>query len=150
MNLPLTKASPSKISEVVVDKKVLGAFRRRAMRAYPKEYIETVWGKVQGTTAQIFVFHTMEHEATSKKLKTHPLHEEESLHDGLTLLGTLHSHPGSDVSPHPSKCDIVDAWHEGELIFGIMAINLRGSRRFSSFNFFLSGSADPLPLIIAE
>ena len=45
-----------KITEVVIDRKVLGAFKRRALKAYPNEILEQVVGKMAGPQARIFAY----------------------------------------------------------------------------------------------
>jgi proteasome lid subunit RPN8/RPN11 len=152
-NLSTKTVEPAKpIFEVVVDKKVLASFRRRALKAYPNEYIETIWGKLKGNTAYVFVFHAMEHEATPVAIKLdseHEHHEEESMSSTMELLGTIHTHPGKDSIPFPSETDIQTHLSEAEPIMGIMAINKRGKRRFTSVNFFC-GSGKPVLTTIAE
>lgn len=44
------------VSEVVVDRKVLASFKRRALKAYPCEILEQVVGRIVGSQARIFGF----------------------------------------------------------------------------------------------
>jgi proteasome lid subunit RPN8/RPN11 len=146
------RARQDEIEEVVVDKKVLAAFKRRALKAFPNEYIETIWGYIRGSTAYIVVFHAMEHEGKKDRILVEDGYEhseDEVFHDKLQLLGTIHTHPGTDSIPFPSETDWDTHQDEQEHLMGILAINKRGQRRFTSVNFFGS-TKTPVALTIAE
>ena len=138
------------VSEVVIDRKVLTEFKRRALKAYPREILEQVVGQVVGKQARIFAFRELEH----KGLKTaivmdddvNPMTEgEESL--PYTILGTIHTHPQDTVEPR--QLDWQSMKDDGELIMGVCAIRRTSKRRFVSFAFF-NRDREHVQLTIAE
>ncbi len=140
----------SDISEVVVDRKVLAAFKRRALQAYPREILEQVVGELVGTQIRIFAFRDLEH----KGLKTavvmdddvNPMTEgDDSL--PYSILGTIHTHPQDTVVP--SELDWQSMKDDGELVMGICAIRRTTKRRFVSFAFF-NRDREHIQLTIAE
>ncbi len=138
------------VTEVVVDRKLLGSFKRRALRAYPREILEQVVGKIVATQARIYAFRALEHEGSKNVVvideDVNPMTED---NEGLRfqILGTIHTHPQDTVEP--SELD----WHtmkqDGELIMGVCAIRKAAKRRFVSFAFF-NPSREHVQLTIAE
>ena len=55
------------VTEVVVDRKVLTAFKGRALRAYPNEILEQVVGKIVGTQARVFAFRDLERHSGKRR-----------------------------------------------------------------------------------
>jgi proteasome lid subunit RPN8/RPN11 len=139
-----------KVTEVVVDRKVLGAFKRRALRAYPREILEQVVGKMVGAQARIFAFRELEYQASTSAVvmdeDVNPMTEGE---EGLrfTILGTIHTHPQDTVEP--SELDWQTMRQDGELIMGVCAIRKTAKRRFVSFAFF-NRVREHVQLTIAE
>jgi proteasome lid subunit RPN8/RPN11 len=126
-----------KVTEVVIDRKVLGAFKRRALKAYPREILEQVVGKIVGTQARIFAFRDLEHQASTSAVvmddDVNPMTEgQEGM--SLTILGTIHTHPQDTVEP--SELDWQSMRQDGELVMGVCAIRKTAKRRFVSFAFF--------------
>lgn len=111
--------------------------------------METIWGKVQGETAQVYVFHNTEHVGAPAGIYVdhdRQATDDEGVNEELTLLGSIHSHPGGESLP--SNHDIKNQRDEGELVMGIMAVRLsKSGRRFCSFLFW---NEEPLELVIAE
>ncbi len=138
------------VTEVVVDRKVLASFKRRALRAYPQEILEQAVGKVVGTQARIYAFRDLEHQGLKNVVimdeDVNPMTEGE---EGLRfpILGTIHTHPQDTVEP--SELDWQTMKEDGELIMGICAIRKTAKRRFVSFAFF-NRDREHVQLTIAE
>ena len=139
-----------KVTEVVVDRKVLEAFKRRALKAYPREILEQVVGKIVGTQARIFAFRDLEHQASTSAVvmddDVNPMTEGE-VGMGFAILGTIHTHPQDTVLP--SELDWQSMRQDGELIMGVCAIRKTAKRRFVSFAFF-NRAREHVQLTIAE
>ncbi len=140
----------SKVTEVVVDRKVLGSFKRRALQAYPREILEQIVGKMVGAQARIFAFRELEHQASKSAVlmddDVNPMTEGE---EGLrfSILGTIHTHPQDTVEP--SELDWQTMRQDGELVMGVCAIRKTARRRFVSFAFF-NRIRENVQLTIAE
>ena len=139
-----------KLSEVVVDRKVLDSFKRRALKVYPQEIFEQVVGRISGTQARIFAFRDLEHTARKGDIYTdedmNPMTEGED-ESRFDILGTIHSHPQDTVEP--SALDWETMQKDGELVMGICAIRRTAKRRFVSFAFFNMSHAQ-LQLTVSE
>ena len=139
-----------KVTEVVIDRKVLGSFKKRALQAYPRELLEQVVGKIVGTQARIFAFRELEHQASKRAVvmddDVNPMTEGE---EGMrfTILGTIHTHPQDTVEP--SELDWQTMRQDGELVMGVCAIRKTAKRRFVSFAFF-NRVREHVQLTIAE
>jgi proteasome lid subunit RPN8/RPN11 len=138
------------LTEVVVDRKVLDAFKRRALKLYPREFLEQIVGRVVGTQARIYAFRELEHEATEWEVvideDLDPMTEgEDSRH--FDILGTIHTHPQSSIEP--SDIDWSAMKRDRELVMGICAIRRTSKRRFVSFAFY-NAEKTQLQLTIAE
>ena len=141
----------AELREVIVDRKLLDAFKRRALKLYPLEFLEQMVGRIIDGQARIYAFRELEHEATRFEVTIDedldPMTE--GLEDvrRLEILGTIHTHPQSTVEP--SNVD----WHamarDRELVMGICAIRKTVKRRFVSFAFF-NRNREQLQLTIAE
>jgi proteasome lid subunit RPN8/RPN11 len=138
------------VTEVVIDRKVLGAFKRRALKAYPREILEQVVGKMVGTQAHVFAFRDLEHQGSNKAVvmdeDINPMTEGEDLMR-FSILGTIHTHPQDTVEP--SELDWQSMKQDGELIMGVCAIRRTAKRRFVSFAFF-NRDREHVQLTIAE
>ena len=138
------------VTEVVIDRKVLGAFKRRALRAYPREILEQVVGKMVGSQARIFAFRDLDYQASTSAVvmdvDVNPMTEGE---EGMrfTILGTIHTHPQDTVEP--SELDWQSMRQDGELIMGVCAIRKTVKRRFVSFAFF-NRNREHVQLTVAE
>jgi proteasome lid subunit RPN8/RPN11 len=125
------------VSEVIVDRKVLAGFKKRALLAYPYEIIEQVIGKLNGRQAIVFAFRELEHEGTNIRINmdddVNPMTEGDDDHR-FTILGTIHTHPQDTVEP--SELDWKSMKQDGEHIMGVCAIRKTARRRFVSFAFF--------------
>lgn len=112
-------------SQIVIDRKAEQGFRRRALRAFPSEYIETLWGYVDGDTLNICVFMPIKHTAAPAWVdydeEEFDHQEEEAAEYKLELLGTIHTHPDR-TETHFSETDLVSAQDTQECVLGICAI----------------------------
>ena len=138
------------LAEVVVDRKVLDAFKRRALRFYPREFLEQIVGRIVGSQARIYAFHELEHEATRFEVvideDLDPMTEgADSRH--YDILGTIHTHPQSSIEPSDIDWDAMK--RDRELVMGICAIRKTTKRRFVSFAFY-NTERTQLQLTISE
>ena len=138
------------LAEVVVDRKVLDAFKRRALKVYPYEIFEQVVGRIRGHQARIFAFRDLEHVANRRDVVVdddmNPMTEGED-ESSFEILGTIHSHPQDTIEPSKLDWETMDT--DGELVMGICSIRKTTKRRFVSFAFFGS-QRQQLQLTIGE
>ena len=112
-------------TEIYVNRKSERAFRRRAIKSYPKEMMEAIWGHVIGTTLHVHAFVPVEH----KGRPTWLTYEEEELDDSeddardckLELLGTIHTHPNC-LDGIFSETDLREVQTAQDTVMGICAI----------------------------
>ena len=126
---------------VRVAETVLRGFRRRALKVYPKEWMETVWGRVTPQGIDIFAFHPIDHKGTRHECQyvssdIDAQRDEEAPEYKLELLGTCHSHP--DALDAPSYADWETTVSDKEIISGIYQILRRpqGKRKFTRVRFY--------------
>ncbi len=125
--------------KVNVSQDVLSSFRRRALRRYPREYMETIWGRVRGGEAYIYAFHPIKHEGDKERITYEPVEieeqrDEEAPLEKMELLGTIHTHPDSGIEP--SQSDWETARVDGDMIIGICQIGMSKGRRSSQVRFY--------------
>src|SRR5262249_8201495 len=88
---------------VIVARGVLNAFVRGAKKAYPKEYIEAVLGKVEGAAFVIHAFYPLEHRGTARTVEfnAEALEEVRQVAQELELrwIGSIHTHPECEAVP---------------------------------------------------
>ena len=140
----------TELTEVVVDRKVLDGFKRRALNVYPLELMELVVGRVVERQVRVFAFQAIEHGATERDITldddVNPMTEGEDTRR-YDILGTIHSHPMDTVEPSP--LDWSSMKEDGELIMGVCSIRKTTRRRFVSFAFF-NRKREQLQLTISE
>ena len=140
----------AQVTEVVVDRKVLASFKRRALAAYPREILEQLVGRLVGAQARVFAFRDLEHQASHNLVvmdeDINPMTEGED-EMRLSILGTIHTHPQDTVEP--SELDWQTMLHDGELVMGVCSIRRTAKRRFVSFAFF-NRDREHVQLTIAE
>lgn len=132
--------------KIQIARSVLNGFRKRALKKYPSEYMETVWGFTADGVVKILAFYPLDHVGTREycTYSTTHIEEQQDNEDGpdinrARLLGTIHSHP--DAPFFPSDADWETAREDGELISGIYQIlPKRKGRKKTRIGFF----ADPL------
>lgn len=116
----------------VFPKAHLRRFRLRATRAYPKEYIELLFGSKSGSRFIIQHLETLKHKATRSILEFDNDHFEDVVAQtiaktGLEFLGTIHTH--TQGLPEPSEMDNVWAIYCEEHVFAINMITKTKSGR---------------------
>ncbi|MDT8067055.1 MAG: Mov34/MPN/PAD-1 family protein [Terriglobia bacterium] len=140
----------AELTEVVVDRKVLDGFKRRALQVYPLELLEQVVGRAVEGQARVFAFQAIEHEATERDITldddVNPMTEGEDT-KRYDILGTIHSHPMDTVEPSP--LDWSSMKEDGELVMGVCSIRKTMKRRFVSFAFF-NRKREQIQLTISE
>ena len=145
-----TVTSVEALTEVVVDRKVLDGFKRRALKLYPREFIEQIVGRIVDHQGRIYAFRELEHQATRYEVvideDMDPMTEGED-ESRYQILGTIHTHPQSTIEP--SDIDWEAMARDGELVMGICAIRKTAKRRFVSFAFY-NVRKEQIQLTIAE
>jgi|SRR5512146_1164778 proteasome lid subunit RPN8/RPN11 len=140
----------AELTEVVVDRKVLDGFKRRALQVYPLELLEQVVGRAVEGQARVFAFQAIEHEATERDITldddVNPMTEGEDT-KRYDILGTIHSHPMDTVEPSP--LDWSSMKEDGEFVMGVCSIRKTMKRRFVSFAFF-NRKREQMQLTISE
>ena len=137
------------ISEVVVDRRVYDRFKRRAFDHYPKEYAEQLWGRVDGTRALVDIFQPVELTKQTRNEVDFDFDQPcGTEHSGLTLLGSIHTHPAEFFGTTPSDDDIKAAAVEREIVWGICAIRKTAKRRFAACRFW--SAASEVEFVVAE
>jgi proteasome lid subunit RPN8/RPN11 len=130
--------------KIKVASSVLRGFRRRALRSYPLEHLETVWGRITADGIHIFAFHPIDHKPTrntceyteNTEADFEGQRDEDAPKWKLEVLGTIHSHPDcSDASP--SEADWELSVESKETISGIYLINkAKNGRRQTAVRFY--------------
>jgi proteasome lid subunit RPN8/RPN11 len=127
----------ARFKEVVVDRKVLESFKRRALKLYPREFIEQIVGKIVDHQLRIYAFRELEHQATRYEVvideDVDPMTEGDD-ERRYQVLGSIHTHPQATIEP--SDVDWQAMKRDGELLMGICAIRQTTRRRFVSFAFY--------------
>lgn len=119
--------------KIQVDKHAEAGFRRRALKAYPKEYIETLWGYIRDGVAYVCVFMPLKHTSTPHyvdydHIDLRSQHREAQEYE-LEVLGSIHTHPDRDDAIF-SENDLRELQEQDnpEKIMAICAIE-KGKRR---------------------
>lgn len=126
--------------KVVIDKRVLANFRKRAWRKWPKEHMEALFGRRLKNEVHITVFYHFPHRGTVWHC-TYELDEIERLREeasqlGLEYLGAIHTHTGLKTCEHMSEMDHQTSLADGDVISGILYLTKAGQRR-SRINFYI-------------
>lgn len=109
------------ITRVILAKKLLASFRKKAQSSYPNEVMNTLWGKLEGSTAIVEELHDFDQHATGQLVNYTDADTMAPAGRGIRFLGTIHTHPDcTDASP--SAADWTDAFGAGEHIFAVMKI----------------------------
>ena len=125
------------LTEIVVHRKVLDGFKRRALKLYPREFLEQIVGRIVDREVRIYAFRELEHQATRYEVvideDMDPMTEGDD-DRRYQILGTIHTHPQATIEP--SDLDWEAMARDGELVMGICAIRKTAKRRFVSFAFY--------------
>ena len=136
---------------VLIDKRILDGFKRRARKVYPLEVMEIVVGEIRGEDTVVLSFQAVDHIASEGEIAVDDedflnTEQERYRHD---VLGTIHSHPNDTVEP--SLRDKRSAKKDGEVIYGICAITRSpAGRRYVSWGFWDGKTHKQLELVISE
>jgi proteasome lid subunit RPN8/RPN11 len=143
----------------MIDHGVLAGFRARAIRGYPYEYAELLWGHKDTEEQDAYLITVIERAHVESDHESADIETDWDFgekQNGEELLGTLHSHP--DDLAEPSDCDLEDAaLHPVEKIFGIMALepvvatieNPKRQRWLTSFCFYQTDGT-PVELVVSK
>lgn len=94
------------IKRIIIHKTLIDSFKRKALRAIPKEHIVAILGKLSTDHESLYAYAFDEIEITSqtdtaKHVYLEYYQPEEEIEAGTTLkyYGTLHSHPRGSTAP---------------------------------------------------
>lgn len=118
---------------VVTSQDAWNGFLRRAKKAFPKEYMEVIWGVETVDSYRITDFkkiHTAKQtqrgleydDVTLEKLKW------QAAQEGKEFLGTVHTHPRAEFDTSPSQEDHTHAVSGGEKVMGVVVIYKKNNR----------------------
>ena len=116
-------------NRIIVSKQLIAQFRKKALVAYPKEYMATVWGRRDAPDVfMITSIKDVAHTATGDSAKAK--YDSCVMPDGSreTWLGTIHTHPDS-TDATPSQTDWDNSLVCGELLFGVMKVGKKPNGR---------------------
>lgn len=115
-----------------VDRSAEAGFRRRALRALPNEWIETLWGFVENGVAYICVFMPVSQKGSPTEVTYSDSEIEaqklEARSYKLEVLGSIHTHPDREETIF-SEGDLRELQRLPELVMGICAIDISSKRR---------------------
>src|SRR5208283_5802316 len=107
------------IHTVIVDRRILDGFKRRALKHYPKEYAEQLWGTLEGRKASVCVIEPVDlTQQTRDEVEFDFDQRCGTEHGGMTLLGSIHTHPAPYEGTEPSEADISSSIHDKEIVLG--------------------------------
>lgn len=118
------------ISRVIISPRLIASFRKAAVRAYPNEFFQTMWGWVRGDTVTVEALRDAAHTPTDSEIST-TVADQFAPHSTTPLhyLGTIHSHPDcGDTSPSVTDWD--DGFTTGETVFFVMSVRKGENGRF--------------------
>lgn len=121
--------------KVLVGETAWAGFLRRAKAAYPKEYIEAIWGVETIDAYRITDFKRIKvNRCTTRSIEYDEIELKRQVHlakkENKTYLGTVHTHPSPNFDSAGSRIDHHDSMKE-EKLMGIMVIyKKKDSNRF--------------------
>ena len=119
------------ITRIIVPKQAIATFRREAIRLHPNEFLQTLWGRIQGDTVLVHAVRSVEHTGSESRVDLLIEDEMAPAVGKDQYLGTLHSHPDtSDASA--SEADFEDAYATGEHVFGVMRVCRTSDGKFKT------------------
>jgi len=138
------------IHTVIVDRRILDGFKRRALKHYPKEYAEQLWGTLEGRKASVCVIEPVDlTQQTRDEVEFDFDQRCGTEHSGMTLLGSIHTHPAPYEGTEPSEADISSSIHDKEIVWGVCGIRKTPKRRFFSCSFWSAGRGE-VELVVSE
>ena len=126
---------------VKIDNALLRRFERRAIKNWPREYGELLYGRYRGSVVQIVEMVRVPYLAGTG----HFWYDYEKIateRESGKFLGTVHSHPDmlderGESLPIPSQTDWSEAIKNEELVHGICHIRVPRKRPRASTHFYL-------------
>lgn len=156
------------VHRIVIEKKVLESFKRRAFKEFPNEHIEALLGRLQITNdmnvLSIYAFEKLDKEKAEKRIVVYSMAEEEiEAGTSLKYFGTLHTHPKSRLEPsdedwksflHTSQVEeqLVNGYYSQVLldeVMGIMYIDRKAKQKFSGIAFY-NRQGNQIEVVISE
>lgn len=122
--------------KVIASKTAWDGFTQRAKRAFPKEYIEAIWGEETVDSYRITNFKHIKisgHDSKSVEYDDSEISRQKVLAhaSGKVFLGTVHTHPKADYDTAASVDDHHDGASDGEKIMGVVVLyKKKNSNRF--------------------
>lgn len=136
---------------VSVDRHILATFRREALKAYPKEHIASLWGRVRGKTVRILALGPLKYRATegSVSISAEEVEEDQTAAraEKMRSLGTIHTHTDTScprcgcrdaADCSPSETDWVNLHESPEVLMGICTVKKNRKRKSTRIRFFLA------------
>jgi hypothetical protein len=158
------------VHRIIIEKKTLEGFKRRAFKAFPNEHIEAVLGrfepsnKVRMNTLYVYAFDELDQAKSGKRRIDYFLPEEE-VEAGTTLkyFGTLHTHPKTHCEPSPDDWESflktsqveeqpVETYYVQILldeVMGIMYLDKKSTKKMYGFAFY-NRQGQQIEFIISE
>jgi len=119
------------ITRILISKKLIAEFRKRAIAAYPQEHMETCWGRIEGSSVIIEALHTPHQHATTDTVRYQESDALAKAGSGLAYIGSCHSHPDS-TDATPSQVDWDTSFSSGEHVFGVMRVAKKENGKFTT------------------
>jgi proteasome lid subunit RPN8/RPN11 len=121
-----------KFHKVIVDRKEENKFRRRALRKFPNEYIEVLFGYIENECLRVTNFVPVAHKGQPGKCDyfQEDIDAQNELANTLDLrvVGTIHTHPFRDDAL-ASVEDYRSCVYGQDLVIGIMSLTKKKGRR---------------------
>ena len=121
---------------VICSRTQLLGYKRRAAKAFPKEYLELLFGSEQGGRVTVEHFVTVPQKATKFCVQLKSEHNYEDIiagaesQLGLDFVGTIHSHTIThEFADIPSYHDNIEARYWDETVFAIDLIQKSSAGR---------------------
>lgn len=119
------------ITRVIVNNQLLVQFRKKVILAYPKEYMETLWGKIEGSSVIITSFRPVHQRASEESVQYTEGDAVAHAGHGELYIGTCHSHPDCQDAT-PSQEDWNTSFSSGEHMFGVMRVTKKSNGKFET------------------
>lgn len=141
----------TRFTKIIIDKKEEAKFRRRALRKFPNEYLEMLWGFIENRCLHICAFVPIEHKAWINAVEYDEVDIDEHVERAketkkLMLVGTIHTHPYREDAT-PSSFDFKDNEADIDLVMGVMSIEKKkkkGRKRVSQVAYWHPRALDPI------
>ena len=140
--------------KLLLSNNLISSFRRKGLLAYPKEYMETLWGDIsKAGHVKILRMEKLPFDPTNKITNDMIEYNAKDVKfgiekNGLIQLGTIHTHPWPELKNltdgtkwladcSPSEIDWAYLKESPQYVMGIMTILPRKSRRVTRIRFYV-------------